>query len=238
MIGATMLIAVVTTGLAFATGRRTPLDGAAVAAGGAIALLTMLGADGMLVSVAWLTIGLQIGLYGVAMADRRLQLGGVLVALMATISGWFTSGANDWALGVLDKIDVHTADLWLLATTAAAAVGGTVMHRRFAVNAWIAYAGMFVIGEAWLGSVQANRETAWAIPVAVTFGMVATCAGAWRKIPALIAGGIAVTATTLVLASGQDLRELPTWVWLAAGGLVLLGIAVVIERRGLRGEAG
>jgi heme A synthase len=68
--------------------------------------------------------------------------------------------------------------------------------------------------------------------------MVAAAIGAGHRLAALLIGGAALIATTLLVATGRDLSDLPTWAWLAIGGLDLLGAAVLIERASKHGAQG
>ena len=73
------------------------------------------------------------------------------------------------------------------------------------------------------------------VPAAVTFGVTAAAIGAWRRLAAPLVAGTAITAATTFVAMGSDLSAVPTWTWLALGGLALLGIAVLIERTSQHG---
>ncbi|MCB0969891.1 MAG: hypothetical protein KDB37_23865, partial [Ilumatobacter sp.] len=82
---------------------------------------------------------------------------------------------------------------------------------------------------------QIDRNPVWALPAAVTFGVTAAAIGAWRRLAAPLVAGTAITAATTFVAMGSDLRAVPTWMWLALGGVALLGIAVLIERTSQHG---
>ena len=43
--------------------------------------------------------------------------------------------------------------------------------------------------------------------------------------------GTATIGTTIVVSAGPKLAELDSWVWMAAGGLGLIALAVFVERR-------
>ena len=43
--------------------------------------------------------------------------------------------------------------------------------------------------------------------------------------------GTATIGATIVVSAGPRLAELDSWMWLAAGGLGLIALAVLVERR-------
>jgi hypothetical protein len=234
-IGLSMLAVAVLTGLAFTTRRRTPLDAAAVAAGVVLLSTTAFEIDPAWVSAAWLVLGLQIWSFGLITRQLVVQLGGAAAAVIAAGSWWFTSGLHDWAMDLIEPADITVGDLWMLIATAVALLVGLTARTAFGVNSWLAYTAGLTIGGLWLTSVQIERDTVWAVPAALTFALVAVCIGAWRRLAAPLVGGTVITATTVFVATGSDLRAIPTWAWFATGGLCLLGVAVLIERTGKPG---
>ena len=235
LLGLGIVAVVVLSGLAFTIGRRTQLDAAAATAGILVGLFSGLDVDPLWVSFAWFVLGVQIGAYGVAARQPVAQVGGSLLAVGAAVSAWFTSGANAWLLEVIEPAGVTAVDLWMLIAVVTAFAAGVAARRTLDVSSWLAYTGGLVIAGIWLTSVQLDRETVWAIPLAVTVGAFAAGIGAWRRLAAPLVGGVALITTTVVVAAGRDLTELPTWTWLAAGGLGLLATAVLIERAAKRG---
>jgi hypothetical protein len=230
VLGFGMVAAVVLSGLAFTIGRRSPLDTAAATAGALVGLFSGIDVDPMWVSGAWFVIGLQVAAYGFAARQPLMQLAGSVVAVGAAVSAWFTSGANAWLIEFVEPADITAGDLWMLAAALTALAAGVAARRTLPVNSWLAYSGGLTIAGMWLTSVQVERDTVWAVPTALTIGMVAAGIGAWRRLAALLIGGVVLIATTLLVAIGRDLTDLPTWAWLAIGGLGLLGAAVLIER--------
>ena len=62
-------------------------------------------------------------------------------------------------------------------------------------------------------------------------GIVAIAVGGWKRMGAPLVIGTALLTTTVIIASGAQLASLPGWTWLVLGGIVLLGVAAMIERR-------
>ena len=234
----TMIAVSLLTGVAFALQRRSPVDAAAAAASGVLLAASTLGLDPFLVSSIWLLIGIQATAYGFAARQLVLQISGATLALGALVSSWFTSGLNSWAAQVLAPADIRPTDLWMFALVGASFGLGWIVRRNLELNSWAAYSAGLVISTTWLLSVHIERNTAWAIPTALTVGIVAVAVGAWQRLAALLVGGTVMTAGAVVLASGSNLRALPTWTWLAVGGLALLGVAIGIERNGKSDSTG
>jgi hypothetical protein len=236
LVGA-IVAAVALTGLAATMSRRGPLDAAAVAAGGVVALLSVAGVGPLWASAAWCAVGVQAIAFGLVLRLPLLRLVGSGVTAVAAASTWFTSGAHVAVLDALAPYDVRGGDVWALVAVLAAFGAGAAARTATGGSSWVAYSGGLAIGTVWLSSVQLERDAAWVIPMALTFGIVAAAIGAWRRLAALLVGGTAQILLTLLLATGGDLLDVPTWGWLAGGGLLLLAVAVAVERSGRRGTA-
>ncbi|MEQ9164177.1 MAG: hypothetical protein RLN74_15795, partial [Ilumatobacter fluminis] len=230
-----MITVVLLTGTAMALQRRSPIDTAAITAGVFLALVGTVPIDGVWISGLWVVLGLQITIYGAAMRQPTLTAGGALVTALAGVSFVFTTDLDDWVRDLVEPADVTVGDLWMFATTAMALAVGWALRRTTGINSWLAYAAGLSIGGLWLVGVQIERNPVWALPSAVTLGVAAAALGAWRRLAAPLVIGTVITAATTFVAMGSDLRAVPTWTWLAVGGLTLLGVAVLIERTSLHG---
>lgn len=219
------------TGLALLTARATPLDTAAATAGGFMLLSSWATAHDAWVSIAWIAVGLQLLLIG---AVRRQLLaagiGGPTVA-MGLFSLWFTSGWHDLLSGWLAPADIRVGDLWMAVATLAALAGGVVVRRRSSdTNSWLAFGPTLAIAAVWLLPVQAERATAWALPLALAIGMIAIGVGAAKRLAGPLVGGMLLTAASAFIALDSDLSAVPAWIWFGIGGLALLVAATAIER--------
>jgi hypothetical protein len=238
LVGLAMVLTIALTGLALTIGRRSPIDTAALTAGVLMIGMLELDIDPLWVSGAWFVLGAQVAAYGFGLNYRQVSLVGSLVALGAAFSAWFTSGAHGWMMELVEPADVRAGDLWLFAATVAALVAGFAARRTLTLNSWLAYGAGFLIGGIWLIEVQVERDTMWAIPAAVTLGALGVGIGGWRRLAAPLVCGVTLIVWSVLLASADDLREVPTWGWLATGGLALLGVAVLIERASKVGTEG
>ena len=110
------------------------------------------------------------------------------------------------------------------------AVGRTA-RRHNGIGSWLAYGPALAIAAAWLLPVQADRTTAWALPLGLAIGATATVAGGARRLSGPLVGGVLLSAAVVFIAIGSDVAAVPAWAWFALGGLALLGAASLIERR-------
>jgi hypothetical protein len=154
---------------------------------------------------------------------RRLppvaHVGGGLVALGA------------WVL--LDGRGVTVIE-WYVAPVAAHLLAAGVVARRREPRpgSWPAYApAVLVLAVPALVERLAGGSGGHAV-VAGAVAVAALVAGAWRRLSApLVLGVLLVVATTLHEALAVVV-SVPTWAWLGAGGAVLLGAGIALERTG------
>ncbi|MAT03592.1 MAG: hypothetical protein CL424_00885 [Acidimicrobiaceae bacterium] len=230
-----MIAVMLLTGTAMALQWRSPVDTAAITAGGFLALTGAVPIDSVWVSGIWVVLGLQLTTYGAAMRQPTVTAGGALVTALAGVSFVFTTDLDDWVRDLVEPADVTVGDLWMFATATVALVVGSALRRTTGITSWLAYGAGLTIGGLWLVGAQIDRGPVWALPAAVTLGVTAAALGAWSRLAAPLVIGTVITAATTFVAMGSDLRAVPTWTWLALGGASLLGVAVVIERTSQRG---
>jgi len=184
-------------------------------------------------------VGLIAGLVFAAIAYRTSNQHFYIAAMAAPLWTGLDRIVDfvDWISGWLDRYDVTATDRWC-ATLSLIALGVGFLSRRFGKpSSWAAYSPALVISGLWLVLTVAGRNPGWAIPAALTVGIIAAGLGAWFRLGAPLVGGTAITTLTILAASWNALEGTPTWVWLALGGTALLGIAVAIERSGVPDKA-
>lgn len=230
-----MLCVVALTGVAYALERRTPLDAAALTAGFLLLCTITFRIDPLWASAAVAVVGLQVVVVGVVLRRRSIGVGGCAIAAGGVVSSWFTSRLDGWFLDTIEAVDVAVTDLWAAAMSVTALVAGLVLRRSLRINSWFAYSASLAIPGVWLVSAHVNRDPVWALPLLLTIGIASVIAGAWHRLAAPLVGGTALTLLAAVLATGSDFTAVPTWLWLALGGGVLLGTAALIERNGRPG---
>lgn len=170
----------------------------------------------------------------VAIRTRRPRL------WLAAVAAPVLSGGDHlvrWFEDLVDLLDRHdvTATDWMATITSILLLGiGFALRRSDGRSSTHAYApGLTVLG-LWLVLTVAGRNPAWALPLAITLGVLSAGSGAWFRLTAPLVGGTAIVTLSVLAASWDTITSAPTWVWLTVGGLLLLGVGVLIEQRGDR----
>lgn len=157
----------------------------------------------------------------VGLATRRHGLAHVGAAV-ATLGAW--SWFALWS--------VSAVDLWFLPLAVQLLLAGMSLRRNSSVTSWLAYAPTIgLLGGAALVERLAGGP-AWHGLLAGLVGVVATAAGGWSGLRGpLTIGGILVV-TVVAVETLLVVVTVPTWVWLALGGGLLLAVGAAIERLG------
>ena len=74
-------------------------------------------------------------------------------------------------------------------------------------------------------------KTTASVIVAVVLGVGSIAIGGLRNDRAVLITGTITVASTFGLTFGHRLAQLPTWLWIAVGGALLIVVAAFIERR-------
>jgi hypothetical protein len=227
-----IVAAIVLTGIAFTSPRVTALDAAGIAATALAGLSSSaIGVHPAFASLT-VTVGASQGLaYGVAQRRTGLALGSSVVGAIGLLSLWFTTGVNGAVISRLARYNVTSADLLALVVGAAMLLAGVGMRRWQVVSTWLAYGPGLALISAWVASVETSRRADWATMAGLLIGIVAIAVGGSRRMSAPLVIGTGLLTTTVVIASGSQLASLPGWSWLVLGGVVLLALAMMIERR-------
>jgi hypothetical protein len=154
---------------------------------------------------------------------RRRWVLAAVAAGSAQLAAWFLIASEQVA--VLEAYTLPAAVLVL--------VGGrlTVRHRP-ELHSWVAYGpGLAVALLPSLASVLASGEQPWRRLLLGTAALVTVLAGArWRRQAPVVLGGVTLATVALhELYAGWN--HLPRWIFLAVGGLLLIGLATTYERR-------
>ncbi|HMG44076.1 MAG TPA: hypothetical protein VK611_22275 [Acidimicrobiales bacterium] len=200
-------------------GRWAPpaLVSAVVAGGAGLCLGT---GDGVAFSTVLLLLG--AGVAAVGLVTDQLDVG-VLGGTAMTIGTW----------GLLSSADVTAADAYVAPVAVLLLAVGLQTRRRFDTTSWLTLAPPVVLlgGAALVERVDGGPSGHAALAGIV--GVLAVAAGgAWRLAGPLFAGTALVVAVTVHETLGVT-AGLPTWAWLAAGGVTLLAAGVAMERRGV-----
>jgi hypothetical protein len=232
VVGWMMVTGITLTGVAFLTPRLTMLDSAGLTATALACLSTAaVGVDPAFVSLAFLVAGAHGFAYGVVRRRMALANGSAAVGAAALISLWFTSGTNAALLSGLAPFDFRGADMAVFGQGAALLLLGIGLRRWQRVTTWLAYGPGLALVLTWTATVQITRSADWATMAGLVIGVTAIAIGGWRRMAAPLVMGSASLMTTVVIASTSQLASLPGWSWLVVGGMALLGMAALIERR-------
>jgi hypothetical protein len=154
-------------------------------------------------------------------AFRRRPLVAHLGGVLATIGVW----------QLLD-IGQHTAlDLWLLPVALQLTVAGESARRR-GTSSWVAFVPPLLLVAIPAIAERITGGGGWHAVLAGGVGVVAIVTGGARRLGGPLIVGTMVTVAVALVETFAVVAAVPTWLWLAVGGLVLLGAAALIERMG------
>ena len=213
-------------------GRWAPpaLVAAAIGVGAGLCLGTV---DAAAFSADLVLVGVGVALVGLVVAQPDIALAG---GGIATVGTWGLLGAYD-----VTAVDAYVAPLAvvLLGVGLVARRGGAPEpgagsgEPGTGLSSWAALAPPVALlgGAAVLERLQGGSP--WHAAVAGAVGVLAVAAGAvGRWAGPLFTGTALVVAVTAHETLGVT-AQLPTWVWLATGGVTLLAAGVAMERRGV-----
>ncbi len=183
-----------------------------------------------------MAVGFTTALLGARWKHIDICLCGLGVGAIATVVWIETAGLREWLLDELAPYDFTANDLAMALVCAGLLGGGWFVRRSQDLHSWVAYGIGLSLCSAWLINAELTGDTAWALPTALTVGIVATALGAWHRLAGPLVIGTALTVIAVILSSASTLGALPNWVWLTVGGLGLMVLAALIERGGLPGK--
>lgn len=167
-------------------------------------------------AIALLAVGASLMFSALALRDPLIG-----------VSGYVVTG-----LGVSLQLAVWNV-MWLepyLVFPAVAALAvGYHFHRRGG-SSWAAYAPTIAL-LSYVSIVERfNGGPAWHAVIAGGIGIVSIIAGGYRKLVGPLVTGTAVLAIVVGYESLGPAALVPTWAWLATGGVILLAAGVALER--------
>lgn len=136
--------------------------------------------------------------------------------------------------GHLTLASVASQEPYFVPVGAQLLVAGGLARRRGRsggpVSSWIAYGPAILLAGATALIERLAGGEGWHALVAGTVGIAALVAGGWRRLAGPLFLGTALLVTLTLWESLSALAGIPTWAWLSAGGAVLLGAGVALER--------
>jgi hypothetical protein len=187
-------------------------------------------------AAVFMAVGFTTALFGARWQNIGVRLCGLGVGGVATVAWIETSALRTWLLDELAPYDFTGTDLAMALICAGLLIAGWLVRRSRDLHSWVAYGTGLSLCSAWLINAELTGQTAWALPCALTVGIVSTALGAWHRLAGPLVIGTALTVAAVILSSANTLGALPNWVWLTVGGLGLMVLAAVIERGGMPGR--
>ena len=93
-------------------------------------------------------------------------------------------------------------------------------------TAWLSPTGVTVLRVI----AELERDVRWSLPALLTVGLVQAVVGGVRRLAAPLVIGTATLAVTLFVTTSARLAQLDSWAWLTIGGVLLIAVAVLVER--------
>ncbi len=218
-----VLLAVGTTAALVAGVGAASLPRAAVIAGAVVAVIVapmgwwLLGDAAVLRASALLVVG--TGGLAIGLAARRWALAHIGAAI-ATVGTW----------SLLVELGRTDLDLFLLPVAVQLGLAGAGSRRAGDTSSWIAYAPAIL-----LVGLPAVLERVWGGPgwhglLAGAVGVAAVTIGGARGLRGPLLVGVGLVVAVVVVETLAVVVGVPTWAWLTAGGVALIGAAAVMER--------
>jgi hypothetical protein len=170
---------------------------------------------------AWVLLagGLAVVAAGALTRDAVVaHLGGVTAVL----------GTWQWAA----ILEVTALDLWLLPVAVHLAVAGLRARRVGSVSSWVAYVPPLLLVAVPAVVERIGGGPGWHSVLAGGLAVAAVLAGGLQRLGGPLIVGTALLVLVVGIETFAVVAAVPTWVWLAVGGSVLLAAAALIERVG------
>lgn len=173
----------------------------------------------------WMRAGVVIatGLAIVAVgAARRQTVVGHAGGVVTIVGAW----------QLLATAEVGALDVWLSPVAVHLAVAGELARRRSGTTSWIAHVPALLLVAVPALLERGAGGAGWHAVLAGTVAVVAIVAGGARRLGGPLVVGTVVLVAVVLIETFAVVAAVPTWTWLALGGVVLLGAAALIERSG------
>jgi hypothetical protein len=170
---------------------------------------------------AWTTVVAGAAVVTVGVRSRQLALAHLGGAVMVLGTWWLLSLA-----------EVTATDVWVAPVALQLWVAGAMARRARGTSSWLADVPPLLLVATPALVERLAGGPGWHTLLAGALAVVAVAGGGARRLGGpLIVGSLLVVAVVLV-ETLAIVASVPTWAWLALGGGLLLGAAVLIERTG------
>ncbi len=174
--------------------------------------------------------GAQLALLAISHSSPFATAAASALSTLGMVSLWWTTGAHVLVIERLTRYGFDGVDAALALSVLSLSVGGIALRHAMRVSSWLAYGPGLAIACAWLIDAQLDGDGLWATIAALAIGISSVAIGGLRQLAGPLVIGSALTAATVIASAGIRLAAAPTWVWIAGGGSVLLGLAALTER--------
>jgi hypothetical protein len=126
--------------------------------------------------------------------------------------------------------EVQVTEAYVLPVAVHLVLAGARARRVRPLSSWVAYGP--AIGLLGLSALdeRLGGGAGWHALVAGCIGVAAVAAGGWRRLSGPLVIGTALVVSVTLHETLAAVASVPTWLWLATGGTVLLGLGVQLER--------
>jgi hypothetical protein len=178
--------------------------------------------------------------------DLRIVGGALILAAIASGLRGIIDAKNDlkaWgvgllALGLVAEIStIPTArpfDIWVPIAIVVTALGEWALRKKGYITARYPFAAASILTSTYVLAGQAAIGTDVRTMMAIGASIVLVAIGALAALNAVAVIGVATLLGTLAMTAGPQLAAMPVWAQFALGGVVLFGLAVVVERRRMK----
>jgi hypothetical protein len=171
---------------------------------------------------AWITVVFGAAVVVLGIRSRRTVVGHVGGALMVVGVWWLLSLA-----------EVTATDVWVAPVALQLWVAGWLARRMRGTSSWLTDVPPLLLVAVPALVERLAGGPGWHALLAGGLAVLAVAVGGARRLGGpLIVGSQLVVAVVLV-ETFAIVASVPTWAWLALGGSILLGAAVLIERTGV-----
>jgi hypothetical protein len=179
-----------------------------------------------LLSVSPLAVAWAMVVLGLATVAAGAYLGQPVV----THAGGVVATLGVWQL--LGLTGVTATDVWVAPLALHLWLTASRARRAGTITSWAADVPPLLLITVPAVAERLAGGGGWHAAFAGTLALVAVAAGgAWRHGGPLVVG-VGVLVAVVLVETVAVVAAVPTWGWLAAGGIALVGVAVVIERTG------
>lgn len=172
-------------------------------------------------AIAWATVAVGLAVLATGALRREVAI--------AHVGGAFTT-LGVWQLLVLG--DIGHLDAWVAAPALHLWLTASAARRAGRISSWVADVPPLLLVAVPAVLERLAGGNGWHAGAAGALGLVAVIGGGYGRHAGPLLTGAVVLVGVVVVEVVAVVAAVPTWVWLAVGGVVLVAAAILIERSG------